>query len=79
MPLDEAKMLVLGDEAVGKTSLVRFLIQDLPRDQDEKATRGARLHERITTEGWTPEEAECGSMSGISADRKSSAAPIASS
>lgn len=54
--LDEAKMLVLGDEAVGKTSLVRFLIRGLPRDPDEKATRGARLHERITTEGWTPGE-----------------------
>ncbi|MEM0906178.1 MAG: COR domain-containing protein, partial [Pseudomonadota bacterium] len=53
-PLDEAKMLVLGDEAVGKTSLVRFITKGLPRDPDERATRGARLYDRITTDGWTP-------------------------
>ncbi len=52
--LDEAKLLVVGDEAVGKTSLIKFLIHNEPRDPDEKETPGIG-HHKIGTEGWTPE------------------------
>jgi small GTP-binding protein len=34
--LNEAKILVVGDEAVGKTSLVRFLVKNLPREQQDR-------------------------------------------
>ncbi|MEM9761553.1 MAG: COR domain-containing protein [Pseudomonadota bacterium] len=53
-PLNEAKLLVLGDEAVGKTSLARFLIDRSPRDPDERKTPNIRHFERIETRGWTP-------------------------
>ena len=39
-PLDEAKLLVVGAEAVGKTSLVRYLVENQPRNVDEKKTEG---------------------------------------
>ena len=51
-PLNEAKLLVLGDEAVGKTSLVRFLVWDRPRDPNEAKTAGVAMHERIETHAW---------------------------
>ena len=53
VPLNEAKMLVVGDEAVGKTSLIRFLTSDLPRDPNEQRTEGASLHEEIETISWS--------------------------
>ncbi|MAY74446.1 MAG: hypothetical protein CMJ31_06925 [Phycisphaerae bacterium] len=54
-PLNEAKMLVLGDEAVGKSSLIDFLVDDTPRDPSHKKTPGAEIHERIEITGWRPE------------------------
>jgi internalin A len=53
-PLNEAKLLVVGNEAVGKTSLVRYLIDNRPRDPDEKKTPGVAMRERIATETWAP-------------------------
>jgi GTPase SAR1 family protein len=52
-PLNEAKLLVVGNEAVGKTSLIRFLVQGKPRDPDERKTPGIRT-EQIETQGWSP-------------------------
>ena len=45
--LNEAKLLVVGNEAVGKTSLVRYLVENKPRDPAEKKTPGAAIHEKI--------------------------------
>ena len=50
-PLNEAKLLVVGNEAVGKTSLIRYLIENKPRDPDEKKTPGIN----IVTRPWTPQ------------------------
>jgi internalin A len=55
-PINEAKLLVLGNEAVGKTSLVRYLIKGAPRDQNEPKTPGAAIHEKIDTHTWSPEQ-----------------------
>ncbi len=41
---------MVGNEAVGKTSLVRFLVDGKPCDEDEKRTSG------IAKRAWTPEE-----------------------
>jgi len=54
-PLSEAKLLVVGNEAVGKTSLVRYLAENKPRDRDEGKTPGAAIHEKIDTKTWAPE------------------------
>ncbi|XAL98784.1 ADP-ribosylation factor-like protein [Phycisphaeraceae bacterium D3-23] len=54
-PLNEAKLLVVGKEAVGKTSLVRYLIDGTPRTTKHHATVGIDAHEQIETEAWTPE------------------------
>ena len=54
LPLNEAKLLVVGSEAVGKTSLVRFLKDGEPRNPDEVKTAGAVIHERIETQQWLP-------------------------
>ncbi len=51
-PLNEAKVLVLGDEAVGKTSLVNFLVKGQPRNPSHIKTRATAIHERIKTEKW---------------------------
>ena len=51
--LNEAKLLVVGDEAVGKTSLLRYLIHGKPRDPAEEKTPGI-AQERIETERWSP-------------------------
>lgn len=53
-PLNEAKLVVVGNEAVGKTSLIRFLTTGAPRNPDEKKTPGAAIHERIETTTWDP-------------------------
>ena len=55
-PLNEAKLLVLGNAAVGKTSLLRYLIEREPRNPDEKQTMGTAIHERIETTDWKPSE-----------------------
>lgn len=46
--LNEAKMVVVGREAVGKTSLVRFLTTGEPRDVSEPKTIG--IHRKL----WAP-------------------------
>lgn len=45
-PLHEAKILIVGQGEVGKTSLVRFLVDDLACDQFEAQTDG------IAIRGW---------------------------
>lgn len=52
-PLNEAKLIVVGNEAVGKTSLIRYLVHDQPRDPDEKKTPGAAIHEKIEVSEWS--------------------------
>jgi internalin A len=52
--LNEAKLVLLGEEAVGKTSLVRFLVKNQPRLATEPKTIGANRHERIETGPWIP-------------------------
>ena len=52
-PLNEAKLVVVGNEAVGKTSLIRYLVHGKPRDPDEKKTPGAAIHERIEVSTWS--------------------------
>jgi internalin A len=54
-PLNEAKLLVVGNEAVGKTSLIRYLTTGKPREVDEKKTPGI-AHERIETQKWSPKD-----------------------
>jgi len=54
-PLNEAKLLVVGNEAVGKTSLIRYLISNQPRDPNERKTPGTAIHEKIETRAWSPE------------------------
>jgi hypothetical protein len=39
--LNEAKLVVVGNEAVGKTSLIRYLLYGKPRNPDEKKTAQA--------------------------------------
>jgi internalin A len=53
-PLNEAKLLVVGNEAVGKTSLIRYITHGTPRDPDEQKTPGIFAHERIETLDWSP-------------------------
>lgn len=52
-PLNEAKLIVLGNEAVGKTSLIRYLVQGKARDPDEQKTVGIHA-EKIETRPWSP-------------------------
>ena len=54
-PLNEAKLLVVGNEAIGKTSLIRFLLHGQPRNPDEAKTPGIAQHERIETQDWAPD------------------------
>jgi internalin A len=53
-PLNEVKLLVVGNEAVGKTSLIRFLVDQQPRDPDEKKTPRVAIREKIDTKPWSP-------------------------
>ena len=57
-PLNEAKLLVVGNEATGKTSLTRFLIDGTPRDPSEAKTPGIRKREKIVTQDWSPDESD---------------------
>ena len=54
-PINEAKLLVVGNEAVGKTSLLRFLIYDQPRDPAEQKTPGIANQEKIDVKKWSPD------------------------
>ena len=55
-PLNEAKLLVVGNEAVGKTSLIRYLVENMPCDPNEKKTPGTAIHVKIDTRQWSPGE-----------------------
>ncbi len=51
-------MLVVGNEAVGKTSLIRYLVHGQPRDPDEKKTPGTAIQEKIEIQDWSPDVAD---------------------
>lgn len=53
-PLNEAKLLVVGNEAVGKTSLIRFLVEDQPCNPSEAKTHGVSLRQQIEISQWRP-------------------------
>lgn len=55
-PLNELKLIVVGNEAVGKTSLLRYLIHGKPRDPSERKTPGIFQHEKIEVREWSPHE-----------------------
>ena len=55
-PLNEAKLLVVGNEAVGKTSLIRYLVENAPRNPSEPKTPGTAIHEQIDTRAWLASE-----------------------
>ena len=57
-PLNEGKVLVVGNEAVGKTSLIRALVQRTPCDPNEQKTAGTAIHEKIEVSAWSPERSE---------------------
>jgi Ran GTPase-activating protein (RanGAP) involved in mRNA processing and transport len=57
-PLNELELLVVGKEAVGKTSLVRYLIDGKPRDTSETRTPGIALHEKIRIQEWSPTDCQ---------------------
>jgi internalin A len=57
-PLNELKLLVVGKEAVGKTSMVRYLIEGKPRDPSEARTLGIGLHEKIRIQEWSPTDCQ---------------------
>ena len=58
VPLNELKLLVVGNEAVGKTSLLRYLIDGTPRDPAETRTPGIVQHEKIQVQAWSPDECQ---------------------
>jgi len=43
--LNEAKVLLVGQGGVGKTSLVRYIVDDLPRDREEARTDGILIRQ----------------------------------
>ena len=55
IPLNTAKLIIVGEEAVGKTSLVNFLIHDRPCDPNEPKTPGINLTDQIETSHWHPD------------------------
>ena len=55
-PLNEAKLLLVGNEAAGKTSLVRYLVDNLPRRDSEDPTRGTAIREKIDTKSWLADQ-----------------------
>jgi small GTP-binding protein len=57
-PLNELKLLVVGNEAVGKTSLLRYLITGKPRDPAEPKTPGITQREKIEVQGWSPHRSQ---------------------
>jgi small GTP-binding protein len=52
-PLNELKLLVVGNEAVGKTSLIRYLRESQPRNPGEQKTPGVVLNEKIEVSSWS--------------------------
>ena len=57
--LNEAKLLIVGNEAAGKSSLVDFLIKDTPASQKQK-TPGVAIQERINVSKWDTGESDEG-------------------
>ncbi len=57
-PLNELKLLVVGNEAVGKTSLLRYMIEGKPRNPSEGKTPGIVQHERILIREWAPDKSQ---------------------
>lgn len=57
-PLNEAKVLVVGEEAVGKTSLVRFLVDGVARDDNERKTPGIVIRRDVPIADWSEAESE---------------------
>lgn len=57
-PLNEAKLVVVGNEAVGKTSLIRYVVHGKPRDPDERKTPGTAIHEKIEVSTWSPHQSQ---------------------
>jgi GTPase SAR1 family protein/Leucine-rich repeat (LRR) protein len=57
-PLNEVKLLVVGNEAVGKTSLLNFLIDGKRCNPDEKRTPGIAQREKIKIKAWSPDKSE---------------------
>ena len=55
-PLNEAKLLLVGNEGAGKTSLVRYLVDNLPRRDSEDPTRGTAIRENIDTKTWPADQ-----------------------
>ncbi|HEY1187811.1 MAG TPA: COR domain-containing protein, partial [Gemmata sp.] len=51
--LNEAKLILVGNEAVGKTSLVNFLVHKKPR-RDSAKTPGVAIEPEVETAGWAP-------------------------
>ncbi len=51
-PLNEAKLIVVGEGAVGKTSLIRYMVNGEPRRESEEQTIGADIQEEIETQEW---------------------------
>jgi small GTP-binding protein len=47
-----AKLLVVGDETAGKTSLIKFLVHNEPRDPNQTKTSGIDLRERVDITRW---------------------------
>jgi internalin A len=58
LPLNEAKLVVVGNEAVGKTSLIRYLVHGKPRDPDEQKTPGTEIHEKIEVSAWSVQQSQ---------------------
>jgi hypothetical protein len=78
-PLNEAKVLVLGNEAVGKTSLVRYLADGLPRDESEQKTAGIVIRRDVSIGDWSADGSAVRCISGISAAGRSCTRRIATS
>ncbi len=57
-PLNELKLLVVGNEAVGKTSLLRYLVEGKARNPAEARTPGIVQYERIQVQAWSPEDCQ---------------------
>lgn len=57
-PLNEVKLLVVGNEAVGKTSLIHYLVDGKSRDPNEQKTVGTAIHEKIETKTWMTDASE---------------------
>jgi hypothetical protein len=74
-PLNELKLLVVGNEAVGKTSILAYLIDAKPRNPKESKTVGIVQREKIEVQGLKfrggrGAAARCNSISGILAARR---------